>query len=188
MWFKGYYIQKNIAIDDLTVYSREREKRQEQMAVLSKHSIRSITSNRTHGSSLLQKGWLDFRNGHSVYLSFILTFMNSILITYHFAVSQFTFLDNIFFNVALFALFFLGLYIPASVIIGYWHRRHQWTIENEALLQENWVWAWIARYQIRLIEGKATPEESRNVLAYLEAIMQRQKKVTGLLQDKNRVP
>lgn len=76
----------------------------------------------------------------------------------------------------------MGVYVPASVIIGYWHRRHQWTVENEALLQENWVWAWIARYQIRLIEGKATPKESKQVLGYLEAILQRQKKATSLLE------
>ncbi len=155
------------------------------MAVISKHAIGNITNSRANGGSSLQKGWLDFRNGHSVYLSFILTFMNSILISYHFAVSQFGILDNIFYNIAFFALFFMGAYIPASVIIGYWHRRHQWTIENEALLQENWVWAWIARYQIRLIEGKATQEESKQVLSYLEAIMQRQKKGTSLIEGKN---
>ncbi|MFY3742140.1 MAG: hypothetical protein HMLIMOIP_002604 [Candidatus Nitrosomirales archaeon] len=139
------------------------------MALLSKPNFGS-------NSSLMQKGWLDFRNGHSVYLSFILTFMNSILIAYHFAISQFALMDNIFFNVGLFAMFFLGVYIPASVIIGYWHRRHQWTVENEALLQENWVWAWIARYQIRLIEGKANEQETKQVMDYLEAILQRQKK------------
>jgi len=130
-----------------------------------------------------QKGWLDFRNGHSVYLSFVLTFMNSILISYNFAVSQFSFLNNIFLNLAAFAAFFLGAYIPASVIIGYWHRRHQWTVENEALLQENWIWAWIARYQIRLIEGKATSEESKQVLSYLEAILQRQKRGVVKLEN-----
>ena len=153
------------------------------MAVLSKHAIGDINNTRTRGSSLLQKGWLDFRNGHSVYLSFILTFMNSILISYHFAVEQFSFLNNIFFSVAIFALFFLGVYVPASVIIGYWHRRHQWTVENEALLQENWVWAWIARYQIRLIEGKATSEETKQVHGYLEAILHRQKIGTSLLES-----
>ena len=157
--------------------------KEKQMAVLSKHAIGG-TNTRTNGSSLMQKGWLDFRNGHSVYLSFILTFMNSILISYHFAVEQFTFLNSIFFSVAIFAVFFLGVYVPASVIIGYWHRRHQWTIENEALLQENWVWAWIARYQIRLIEGKATSGESKQVLGYLEAILQRQKIGTSLLEGR----
>lgn len=107
--------------------------------------------------------------------------MNSILIAYHFAVSQFIFLDNIFYSVGLFALFFLAVYIPTATIIGYWHRRHQWTVENEALLQENWVWAWIARYQIRLIEGTVTPAESKQVLAYLEAILQRQKNGASLM-------
>lgn len=144
------------------------------MALLSKPSF---GSNSNGGSSnLMQKGWLDFRNGHSVYLSFILTFMNSIFIVYHFAISQFPFMGNISYNIGMFALIFLGLYIPAAVIIGYWHRRHQWTVENEALLQENWVWAWIARYQIRLIEGKATEAETKQVMDYLEAILQRQKK------------
>jgi hypothetical protein len=151
------------------------------MTFLSQHlkdrNAASATDNR------FQKGWLDFRNGHSVYLSFVLTFMNSILITYNFAVSQFSFLNNIFLNLAAFAAFFLGAYIPASVIIGYWHRRHQWTVENEALLQENWIWAWIARYQIRLIEGKTTLEESKQVLSYLEAILQRQKKGVVKLEN-----
>lgn len=133
-------------------------------------------------SSLLQKGWLDFRNGHSVYLSFILTFMNSILIVYHFAVPGLALDENsIFSTLGYFAVLFLGLYIPAAVIIGYWHRRHQWTVENEALLQENWVWAWIARYQIRLIEGKATHEESKQVIDYLEGILHRQKNGDSLL-------
>jgi hypothetical protein len=151
----------------------------QKMALFSKHALIG------NGSSLMQKGWLDFRNGHSVYLSFILTFMNSILIAYHFAITQFNFMNNIFYSVGLFALFFLGLYIPAAVVIGYWHRRHQWSAENEALLQENWVWAWIARYQIRLIEGKATDEESKQVINYLEAILQRQKNGTSLMGSKN---
>jgi hypothetical protein len=151
----------------------------QKMALFSKHALIS------NGSGLMQKGWLDFRNGHSVYLSFILTFMNSILIAYHFAITQFEFMNNIFYSVGLFAMFFLGLYFPAAVLIGYWHRRHQWTVENEALLQENWVWAWIARYQIRLIEGKATDEESKQVINYLEAILQRQKNGTSLMGCKN---
>jgi hypothetical protein len=148
------------------------------MAHLSKPNFGS------NSSGVMQKGWLDFRNGHSVYLSFILTFMNSILIAYHFAISQFANMGNVFFSVGLFALFFLGLYIPAAVIIGYWHRRHQWTVENEALLQENWVWAWISRYQIRLIEGKATETETKQVMDYLEGILKRQKNGNSLMGSK----
>jgi hypothetical protein len=148
------------------------------LAILSKYA-----NSRDGKNSAFQKGWLDFRNGHSVYLSFVLTFMNSILISYNFAVAQLSFLNNIFVNLAVFAAVFLGTYIPSAIIIGYWHRRHQWTVENEALLQENWVWAWIHRYQIRLIEGKATHDETEQVLEYLEAILQRQKRGVALLGE-----
>ena len=127
-------------------------------------------------SKFIQKRWLDFRNGHSVYLSFVLTFVNFILITYNFAVTKYDFFQGFIDNLIVFTLIFIAIYIPAAILIGYWHRRHQWTIENEAMLQENWVWAWIARYQIRLIEGKVTPEESQSVISYLDSIIKRQKK------------
>ncbi|TLY01386.1 MAG: hypothetical protein E6K88_09190 [Thaumarchaeota archaeon] len=127
-------------------------------------------------SKFIQKRWLDFRNGHSVYLSFVLTFVNFILITYNFAVKKYDFFQGFIDNLFVFTLIFIAIYIPAAILIGYWHRRHQWTIENEAMLQENWVWAWIARYQIRLIEGKVTPEESQSVISYLDSIIKRQKK------------
>ena len=127
-------------------------------------------------SKFIQKRWLDFRNGHSVYLSFVLTFVNFILITYNFAVTKYDFFQGFIDNLIVFTLIFIAIYIPAAILIGYWHRRHQWTIENEAMLQENWVWAWIARYQIRLIEGKVTPEESKSVISYLDSIIKRQKK------------
>jgi len=127
-------------------------------------------------SKFIQKRWLDFRNGHSVYLSFVLTFVNFILITYNFAVTKYDFFQGFIDNLIVFTLIFIAIYIPAAILIGYWHRRHQWTVENEAMLQENWVWAWIARYQIRLIEGKVTPEESKSVISYLDSIIKRQKK------------
>jgi len=124
----------------------------------------------------LRKRWLDFRNGHTIYLAFVLTFVNFILITYNFAISKLTFLQGIFDSLALFTIVFVAIYIPAAIAIGYWHRKNQYSVENEAMLQENWPWAWIMRYQIRLIEGKVTPQESEEVMKYLEAILNRQKK------------
>jgi hypothetical protein len=56
------------------------------------------------------------------------------------------------------------------------HRKRQYTVENEALLKENWIWAWLSIYQIRLIEGKATREETEAIKTYLEAILRAQKK------------
>jgi hypothetical protein len=127
-------------------------------------------------SNFFRKRWLDFRNGHSIYLAFILTFVNFILITYNFAVEKVPMLNSIFgHNLIVFTIFFIAVYIPSSMLIGYWHRRNQYRVENETLLAENWIWAWLTRYQIRLIEGKTTPEENKEVLIYLENILKRHK-------------
>ncbi|HJU14354.1 MAG TPA: hypothetical protein VJ792_07865 [Candidatus Nitrosotalea sp.] len=126
--------------------------------------------------NFLRRRWLDFRNGHSVYLAFILTFVNFILITYNFAIKQLPFLHGIANNLVSFTLIFIVIYFPTAMVIGYWHRRNQYSVENEALLQENWIWAWIVQFQIRQIQGKATPEETEQILKYLNAILKKQKK------------
>lgn len=123
-----------------------------------------------------RKRWLDFRNGHSIYLVFVLTFVNFILITYNLAIERISFLSNIFDSLSVFTLVFVVIYVPAAMLIGYWHRRNQYSVENEALMQENWIMAWLIRYQIRLIQGKATEEEAKEIMRYLESIIQRQKK------------
>lgn len=127
-------------------------------------------------NQFMQRRWLDFRNGHSIYLVFILTFVNFILITYNFAIERISFLQSIIGNTVVFAILFVTVYVPAAIIIGYYHRKKQYTIENEAWIKENWIWAWISMYQIRLIEGKATPEETRQVKEYLDAILKAHKK------------
>ena len=127
-------------------------------------------------NQFMQRRWLDFRNGHSIYLAFILTFVNFILITYNFAVTRIPVLGGIADNIFAFTALFIAIYIPAAITIGYWHRKKQYSVENEAWLRENWVWAWISMYQIRLIEGKATPEETRQVKEYLGTILKSQKK------------
>lgn len=137
-------------------------------------------------NQFFRKRWLDFRNGHSIYLAFVLTFVNFILITYNFAISRITILQGIIDNVVVFTAIFVAIYIPTAMALGYWHRRNQYTVENEALLQENWISAWLVRHQIRMLEGKATPEETREVMAYLEAILKRQKK-DSLIHSDNRL-
>jgi hypothetical protein len=128
----------------------------------------------------IRKRWLDFRNGHNIYLAFLLTFVNFILITYNFAIERVSALSNAFGSVTTFTLVFIVFYIPAAMLIGYWHRKHQYSVENEALLQENWLWAWLSRYQIRLIEGKVTHEESDEIMKYLEEILKRKNKAALL--------
>jgi len=125
----------------------------------------------------LRKRWLDFRNGHSIYLAFVLTFVNFILIAYTFAISKLSFLHGIMDNIIVFALVFIGIYVPAAAILGYWHRRNQYSVENEAMMQENWISAWTTVYLIRLIEGKATPQETKEITNYLTMILKRQNKM-----------
>ena len=123
----------------------------------------------------IKRRWLDFRNGHSIYLVFLLSLVNFILIVYNFAILKIPFISS-FLNLPLFVVIFFLVYIPAAILIGYWHRRNQYAVEIEALLQENWIFAWIALYQIRLIQAKTTAAEDEAVFNYLNIILTRTKK------------
>ena len=123
----------------------------------------------------IKRRWLDFRNGHSIYLAFLLNLVNFILIFYNFAIIKIP-LVSTFLNLPLFILISFLIYVPIAITIGHWHRRNQYAVENEALLQENWIWAWIMQYEIRLIKGNTTPHEDDVVLNYLTNILKRTKK------------
>ncbi|WP_161486384.1 hypothetical protein [Candidatus Nitrosocosmicus hydrocola] len=132
----------------------------------------------------IRRRWLDFRNGHSIYLIFLLTFTNFILITYNFAIKQIPILgDSI--SLPIFIVLFALFYIPVSMLIGYWHRKHQYSVENEALINQNWVWAWIMQYQVRLIKGKTTKKEDEFVMNYLNDILKRTNKTELMAKDED---
>ena len=114
-------------------------------------------------SKYLRRRWLDFRNGHSIYLVFLLNLVNFILIVYNFAIIKVPGVSGIL-TLPIFVILFFLIYIPTAILIGYWHRRNQYAVENEALLQENWIWAWIMQYEIRLIKGKTNPKEDEIIL------------------------
>jgi hypothetical protein len=133
----------------------------------------------------IRRRWLDFRNGHSIYLVFLLNLVNFILIVYNFAIIKVPGVSGIL-TLPVFVLLFFLIYIPTSILIGYWHRRNQYAVENEALLQENWIWAWIMQYEIRLIKGKTNPKEDEVILDYLNSILKRTKK-EDLLKLKSEV-
>jgi hypothetical protein len=132
----------------------------------------------------VRRRWLDFRNGHSIYLIFLLTFTNFILITYNFAIKQIPILGDAI-SLPLFIVLFALFYIPVSMLIGYWHRKHQYSVENEALINQNWVWAWIMQYQIRLIKNKTTKKEDEFVINYLNDILKRTNKTELMAKDED---
>jgi hypothetical protein len=124
----------------------------------------------------IRRRWLDFRNGHSIYLAFLLTFINFILISYNFLIKQLPFGIGDSMTLPSFILLFVLIYIPTAITLGVWHRKHQYSVENEALLRQNWMWAWMNQNLIRLIKGKTNPKEDEYIMNYLNDILKRTNK------------
>jgi hypothetical protein len=121
-------------------------------------------------SNWFRRRWLDFRNGHSIYLIFIMTFANFVTIQYSLLIDKIPAINSIF-SIWTFAIIFVAAYVPLGMIIGYWHRKSQWKVEQEAMFRENVVAARIWLFAIMLIEGKATEEEKRNMIDFLSTII-----------------
>jgi hypothetical protein len=115
----------------------------------------------------LRRRWFDFRLGHSVYLIFLLSFSNFILIFHRLLIERIEFLDNIFSELWVFVLIFVIAYIPISVGVGVWHRKTQIKIENEQSLLNNPFMARNFRVLIDVIEGKASKEEIQKFREFL---------------------
>jgi hypothetical protein len=108
--------------------------------------------------------WLDFRQGHGIYLAFFIYFADTILIQYNLLIDRLPFLDPLLgANIIEFAIFFVALYVPVGIIVGYWHRKSQWTVEVEALFKENKVGAMMWLFVIDLVEGKINEKEKKEM-------------------------
>jgi hypothetical protein len=112
-------------------------------------------------SDWVRRRWLDFRNGHSIYLVFVMTFANFITIQYQLLIDQLPYLSDIFNSIWIFAILFILAYVPVSIVLGYWHRKSQWKVEQDALFRENKVGAIMWMYVIDLIEGKVSEEDRK---------------------------
>ena len=124
-------------------------------------------------SNWLRRRWLDFRNGHSIYLVFLMTFANFVTIQYSLLLDRIPEFKALFGNVAVFAAIFIAIYFPLSMIIGYWHRKSQWKVEAEAMFKENVIGAKIWLFAIDLIDGRASEEEKKNMREMLLKIINR---------------
>lgn len=112
-------------------------------------------------SDWFRRRWLDFRNGHSIYLVFAMTFANFITIQYQLLIDRLPYLAGIFESIWIFAILFVVAYVPLSIVLGYWHRKSQWKVEQDALFRENKVGAIMWMYVIDLIEGKVSEEDRK---------------------------
>lgn len=68
--------------------------------------------------------WFEFRYGHTLYLVFIMSFTNFILIFYNLGLGESTDM-----SVVTFSIMFVIFYVPVAVTVGYFHRRRQLRID-----------------------------------------------------------
>ncbi|HJU58390.1 MAG TPA: hypothetical protein VJ583_01460 [Nitrososphaeraceae archaeon] len=123
------------------------------------------------GNNWFRRRWLDFRQGHSIYLVFIMTFANFITIQYKLVLEKVPAVDTLTGgSIFGFAIFFVALYVPIGILIGYWHRKSQWKVEAEALFKENKIGATMWLFVIDLIDGKITEKEKQEMREMLQKI------------------
>ena len=127
----------------------------------------------TDRANWARRRWLDFRQGHAVYLAFLMTFANFITIQYALLIREVPALESMFSNLWIFAVIFIVAYIPVAIIVGYWHRKSQWKIEQEAAFRENVIGARMWLFMLELIEGNVTEEEKKEVRNMLKQIMKK---------------
>ena len=119
----------------------------------------------------IRKRWWEFRQGHSTYLIFLLTFMNFVLIAYRLLIEKIPFIQELFPQLWIFVLTFVLVYIPLSIIIGNWHRRTQLRVETTINVLENPLLAKMFRTMLDIQTGKASKEEiekARELLLNIE--------------------
>ena len=123
--------------------------------------------------SWARRRWWEFRQGHSVYLIFALTFINFILIAYRLLIERVTVFKEIVPELWIFALLFILIYIPAATLIGFWHRRTQLRVETTLVQQQNPILARMIRTLLDVQTGKASKEEIEEFRKMLNSIERR---------------
>lgn len=106
-----------------------------------------------------------------------MTFLNFITIQYNLLVEEQIkenpALSSVFPTVWIFALIFVAAYVPLAIVIGYWHRKTQWKVEQEAMFSENVVQARLWLFMINLVEGRTTEAEREKMREMLEKIIKK---------------
>lgn len=125
-------------------------------------------------SNWARRRWLDFRQGHAIYLVFLMTFANFVTIQYALLVDRIPSLSSIFANIGIFAVIFVAAYIPIAILVGYWHRKSQMRVEQEAIFNENVIGARMWLFMLELIEGKVSEKEKNEMRKMLARIINKQ--------------
>ena len=118
----------------------------------------------------MRRRWWEFRQGHSVYLIFMLTFTNFILISYRLLIEKIPFFKELVPDLWVFAITFIAFYLPAAILIGYWHRKTQLRVETTLVQQQNPVLARMVRTLLDVQTGRASEEEIKEFRDMLKTI------------------
>lgn len=117
-----------------------------------------------------KRRWYDFRAGHGVYLIFILSFSNFILIFHRLLIERIEFLNEVFSDLVMFVVIFLLFYIPVATLIGAWHRKTQLKVDTEIWLRQSPLLAKVFRILIDMQTKKVTEKEIENMRELLKQI------------------
>jgi|TARA_B110000438_G_C15536922_1_gene531005 hypothetical protein len=108
--------------------------------------------------------------GTSVYLLFTLTFLNFILIAYRYLLENDPILEEVIPSLWIFGVIFLITYLPVSILIGFWHRKTQLSVENTIQQKEGPFFSKMMRVLLDAQTGKASDEEIEKFRNFLKNI------------------
>ena len=78
----------------------------------------------------LQKRFFEFRMGNKMYIGFTIALLNFVLIFHRFFIETIDSLHEILFNIVIFSVLFLIVYIPLALLIGNNHYKNQFRIDS----------------------------------------------------------
>jgi len=125
----------------------------------------------------MRRRWFDFRQGHSIYLIFLLSFSNFILIFHRLLIEKVDFLNEIFSELWVFVVVFVLVYIPIAIAIGAWHRRTQLKVDAEVAIRQNPLWAKMFRILMDMQTGNANKDEIEAIRKLLTSIEDKGEKI-----------
>jgi len=123
-----------------------------------------------HQKNLIRKFWFDGRNGTTNYFLLFLAMTNFILITYNFLIEDITIFNNLLSNMWIYAIIFLTLYFPISILIGRWHTNTQLHVDVTVKMNRDPIYAKMIRTLLDVQTGKASQEEIKEFRKEMEEI------------------
>lgn len=120
--------------------------------------------------SWVRRRWLDFRMGHSIYLIFLMSFANFMLIFHRLLIERVEWLNNLLGELWVFGVLFVFLYVPVAIVVGAWHRKTQIKVETVVQLLQSPLHAKIFRIMIDIQTGKATQDEIKALRSILKEV------------------